>query len=160
MVALPTARMDGQGGFAGAILSALCRLAQQFALVATVVTLVVLGMMETSQACSGIDAPRPGAQTTNIPPEATKAALLEAVQPVIASWDIDVSAKKHCTGNCSSQCHHCKGAASCCPACTVGLISTEGSITHDLNLPFVACRDAPLSSVESDTQFRPPRITL
>jgi hypothetical protein len=65
-----------------------------------------------------------------------------------------------CCGDPSGHCQH-HAATSCCTASTAGVMNQSSLMVWNGALPFdVPSPQAQLSSLEPDTQFRPPRSSL
>ena len=155
-------RRDGQRRPGWAALHGLRRLAGWVAVVVAVFTLVTFATVGTSQACPGKNNPsQSAAQSASVPSVVAQSLIYKVARPSTAApWVIGFG-DKPCCGNWPGHCHCPAGAGFCCPACSAGIIIAGWSISREPT-PYVAVAHvhASLSSIESDSQFRPPRSTL
>lgn len=113
------------------------------ALVVATLILVTFVTVETSQACSRKNDPAPLATQS--------ATQVVAKQLSAEPWGIQFAIQStDCCVNCSDHCHS-----------SAGLVAADRPVaqTHALQ-GNISSPQMPLSSIVSDAQFRPPRITL
>lgn len=180
MGALRKRGRDGQGKSARPALYGIRRIAGWAIGVATIVALVTLMTISTSEACADRESqPRLVTQsdlsrivqtvansaqsslTSGHSQSATaRTVIRKSVQTAAASGIVNV-AQKPCCGDSFSRCHSSMTAGSCCSACSAGLyVAGESNTSLSDSHFFVVVLEVPLLSSQSDSQFRPPRTAL
>ena len=128
-------------------------------LVVAALMLFTFASVVASQACpNGTDSAAPARQVAQSAPQI--ATVLKRAALATSVFKLTIKS----TGCCGNGVGHCPGlacAGSCCPACSAGLIIAGWSATRNVvSHVDVPPLQTPMSSPESDPQFRPPRIVL
>ena len=155
MCALPTPKWARRHEPASRALRGAGRIMGWVAHVVATLTLLTFVMVGTSEACPGRNDPTPNLLTQS-------AAQFIAKQSAVASPVVKIAFKiSACCGDGLGHCHGLAGAGSCCPACSADVVGAGWTVAQDLILHFgLPALQTYLSSIESDTQFRPPRVIL
>ena len=126
--------------------------------VVATLTLLTFVMDGPSQACPGRNKPTPNPTPLVTQSAAQVIAKQSAVAPPVVKIAFKISA---CCGDGSGHRHGLAGAGACCPACSAGVIGAGWNVAQGLILHFdLSAPQMRLSSIERDTQFRPPRVIL
>lgn|SRR5574338_927195 len=158
MFSLRTPNLDLSRQPADGAFHALCRLLAAAVLVAVTVILFMFVTVERSQACRGENNP-----TVSFAPTATQGiAKQQIIENRLAATSSAIKFAIKRIACCGSG--HCGGFAcvgSCCPACSAGVVITGWTDIQNFSLHVdIPPPQMHVSSIELDTQFRPPRTIL
>lgn len=158
MFALRTSNLDLSRQPADGALHALGRLLAAAVLVAVTVMLFMFVTVESSQACRGKNNP-----TVSFAPTATQdIAKQQIIENQVAATSSAIKFAIKRIACCGSG--HCGGFAcvgSCCLACSAGAVIAGWTDIRNFWLHFdIPPPQMHVSSIELDTQFRPPRTIL
>jgi hypothetical protein len=151
MVALRTPQWGPGRKPAGNAVWAVSNLLARAVLVVATLMMFTFASVAASQACpSGTS---PTAHVRQIAQNAPQVAKRAAVASSVVKLAVCANGAGHC--------HGLACAGSCCPACSAGMIVAGRSVTRDVASSFyLPPLQTPPPSIESDAQFRPPRIVL
>lgn len=132
------------------------------ALVVATLMLFTFACVAASQACPSVtSSTAPAGKNSQSAPQVAKQYTVLKRAAVASSVVKRAIKSTACCANGAGHCHGFAYAGPCCPACSAGLIVAGWRITRDVALhvgvPSLLTR---LPAIESDTQFRPPRIVL
>jgi hypothetical protein len=120
--------------------------------------LVTFATVGISQACP--DGDNPTALKTPAATQVTAKQQVVVNQSAVTSSIIVFTVRGiACCG--SGHCHGYACAGSCCPACSAGVMGAGWTAVQDFTLYFdISSQQISVSSIELDTQYRPPRTIL
>lgn len=158
MFALRTSQLGRPREPANGTLRVVGHLLVRAVLIAATLMLFTFATVETSQACSGDD--DDAASFTPIASQDIATQQVIENQSIVMPSGIKFAIKSNAC--CASG--HCRGlgcAGSCCPACSAGVDVTGWTGLLNFTSRFeILLSHVHVSSIELDTQFRPPRTSL